>query len=422
MNISTLEENGFSPESLEPKLIKMPFTFLGAAAGRICVEGCLEDVNSANETDSNPELQEVEYLSFNELETIYRQSRNLESERNKCRKLVFKKDGQEITDLIGYNATQPILDKYYDTEENPYFILRVRMEKIDDEKESKVVAFRASSLSSTEWEQVEDDNELPKINGQDPSLIELGDELFLGVIEVESVPDDSDSGYHLKWWQRFYMGKDVRNMIAVGRGPDGMKNVTPVMTPTSGIVTFTRPQNPDNEALGGLGQIGEVTRDKIDEILKPDVLQAAELINTRFINGREWGGIKYGLPLIDGKIGVLGHIACYDINSPLYNPEAKDKPKKYATFVGTYDPRSRKLENVKLVAMADEFPSNLTKDESTRNVVYTTGMTEPDENGRVLIIQGVRDAETWSKEIDDPFAGHRVYLPRPGVVDQDLIG
>ncbi|MEK7561899.1 MAG: DUF1861 family protein [Patescibacteria group bacterium] len=361
---------------------------------------------------TNGEIErEIEYLSFEDLEARYREKRDLETEQRKCRKLVFKRGGEEITDLIGYNTTVPILDKHYNDSDSgkPYFVLRVRMEKRDDEEKSKVVAFRAASAFSTEWEQIEGEEELPEIMGQDPSATELGEELFLSVVEVEPVPDDSESGSHLKWWQRFYKGPDIRHLVPVGRGPDGMKNITPVKMPTGEIITFTRPREPGNEALGGLGQIGEVTTNTIEDILDPstNILQNAEFINTRFLPD-EWGGIKYGKPMVDGRVKVVGHISRYDTESPLYKEDADEKPKKYATIIGAYNPLTRKLEDVEMVAMADEFPGVVPKDEYLKNVVFSGGMTDPDENGKVLLISGVGDAETWTKEIDDPFAGLRL--------------
>lgn len=356
---------------------------------------------------------EVEFINFDDIEAKYRRDRDLETEQRKCRKLIFRRGGKEIMDLTGYNTTHPILDKQYDSDSGkPYFVLRARMEERTDQKNSKVVAFRSNSAFSTEWDQVEDEEEeLPVIIGQDPSVAELGDELFLSVIEVESVPDDSQAGSHLKWWPRFFKGPDIRHLVPFGRGPDWMKNVTPVKMPTLKIITFTRPQRPGNEALGGLGQIGEVTTDTIEEIVdptNPDILQKAEHINTRFKPGEEWGGIKYGKPLMNNCIGVIGHISRFDKESPLYNEDVDEKPKIYATFAGIYDPRTRKINNIEIVAMYDEFVGVVPKNEYLEKIVYTTGMTEPDEDGKVMIIQGVGDAETWSKVIDDPFAGLRL--------------
>ena len=354
----------------------------------------------------------IEYISFKDLEAEYRANRDLAAEQSKCQKMVFRQGGQEITDLTGYNTSQPIFDFSYDRiSGQPYVVLAVRMEPRDSESDSRVLFFKADRPTSTAWDLMEDET-LPVMRGQDPSAAKIGRELLISVVEVEPVPDDTSPKPRLKWRSGFYRGPDIRHLTYSGQGPDDMKNITPVELPSGRILTFTRPQHPGSEELGGLGQIGAVVAGSIGEIMDPEVLQNAPMIKTRFLPGEEWGGIKVGVPLIDGRVGVIGHVSRFLTESPLYDPDGKDKPKKYATLSAKYNPVTRQLEDMKIEALADEFVGVEPKNEYLEDVVYTTAITNSNDSGQVALIQGVGDAETWQKRIDDPFAGLRYPFDR----------
>ncbi len=345
---------------------------------------------------NNETEYQIDYLSFNDLEKSYIEHRNLDAERKKCGILKFIKDGQEITDLTAYNAAPPIREiGMVSNTEKPYFILSVRTERREDEKESETILFRAESAFATEWEQINDES-IKSIKGQDPKTSKIGENLFVSVVEVEEVLNSDEKTTHLKWWQKFYKGPNIRNLELIGRGPDGMKNITPVEMTNGEIIVFTRPQNPDDEKMGGLGQIGTVTIKSIDEIKNQELLQVdnAPLINTRFVSGEEWGGVGQATALKYGLIGIIGHIA--------------KLPKNYCTISGIYDPKSRKLINIKVESMADEFSGVISKTPEHLNISYGTGITEPDNNGNVMLFQGVGDVATGYKIIKDPFVGLRL--------------
>lgn len=337
----------------------------------------------------------VEYISFNELEKNYLEHRNLEVEKQKCGILKFIKDGLEITDLTAYNATPPIRETGDDTNSGkPYFIISARTEKREDEKESEAILFRADSAFATEWVQINDER-VKSIKGQDPKTSKIGENLFVSVVEVEEIYDYDEKNKHLKWRQKFYKGPNIRQLELIGRGPDGMKNITPVEMPSGEIIVFTRPQKPDEEEMGGLGQIGTITINDIDKIKHQELLEVknAPLINSRFMPGLEWGGIGQAIALKHGLIGVIGHIA--------------KLPKNYYTISGIYDPENRKLINIKIESMADEFDGVIPKTTDHLNISYGTGITEPDDSGNVMLFQGVGDVATGYKIIKDPFAGLR---------------
>lgn len=373
-----------------------------------------------NTTTNNGEFdqQTIEFISCEVLEQAYLANRNLEAEQRRCGILRFKRLGEEAANLVGYNVAQPIQDGGLDLEGNPYYILGVRRDLSN--KDSVVEYFRATNPFADEWEQIPDD-ELPIIRGEDPRVAVIGEyvdsggirhprEIVLNVIEVSEDDGSTDSEPKLKWWTRFYRGETIRGLKSFATGPEGMKDVCLVQSPSSNrIGMFTRPRKPGNEALGGLGQIGEVTIDTIDEI-NEDLLKNAKLINTRFKEGEEWGGVNHAIPLSDGRVGVIGHIARRDNSDP--SVAVENRPRIYHTFSAIYDPQSRRLVEIKLLAMADEFKlpdgSDVTpKDPLLKHVAFGSAITEPDEAGNVRLFLGVGDAVTGYKTIEDPFAGLR---------------
>lgn len=391
-------------------------------------EGQEKELSAAahsNDSDAEFDKQDIEIISCIAKEQAYLANRNLEEERSKCAILRFNRAGVEITDLTGYNVAQPIQDGGLDAEGNPYYLLGVRMERLDDEAESQVEYFWANSQFSDEWELVEEG--LPEIAGQDPRVAVIETftesseaakqkEIVLNVVEVAPEEGSDVDPPKLSYWTRFYRGKTFRELLPFARGPKKMKDICLVQMPeTNKIITFTRPQSDiETPELGGLGQIGEVTIDVIDEINEL-LLQSAELINTRF-QPDEWGGINYALPLKEGMVGVIGHIARRD-NTDL-SIKFEDRPKIYHSFSAVYDPRTRKLLDIKILAMADEFTmpdgSEIKpKTHMTKQVAFGSAITEPNENGKVHLLVGVGDAITGRKIIDDPFAGLRIQTPEP---------
>lgn len=348
--------------------------------------------------------EDIEHISFVDLETAYRKTHDHESEANRCGLMTFT-GGEKINGLTGYNTTPPIYDVRYDPNTGkPYFILGVRMEKADDEQDSRIEYFRAATAFSHQWDHIDDDEGLRSIKGQDPYITRIGGQLLLDVVEVELCPAEDESPAHLVWRTAFYKGSNIRELEFFAYGPPGMKDIRPVELSPNKIINFTRPQNED-PAKGGRGQIGEVITDSIEIIKNPDVLQDAPLINTRFLP-EEWGGINYGVVLKDEKVGVIGHIARFDTNNPEYEGQV-DKPKIYHPFSGVYDPFTRKIANIEILAMADEFRGVNPKKKILKGVAYGTGITEPNEDGDVMLLLGVGDAVTGYKTIKDPFEGLR---------------
>jgi hypothetical protein len=364
----------------------------------------LAEVSDPSET--NGELEhDIEYLSFSNLVNEYHQKRDQQTETYDCSKLIFTRGGEEISDMDGYNMTQPIYDIHYDEKSGkPYYTVAVRVEKRDDETDSTVDYFRADSLDSKIWDQIEDPN-LLRPKGQDPAIAWIGDELVLSVVEVESIPNaDPTLQGGLRWKTVFYKGQNISNLERFAEGPQGMKDIRLVQLPDGKITVFTRPQDIGNEERGGHGQIGVVTIDSIDQLKDPDILQNAPIINTRFQPGEEWGGVNQAIALNDGRIGLLFHIGRFDPEDPNLNPEAKE----YVSLTGFYNPTTKMIEYPEVVAEAHEFEGVQPKSPRLRKVAFGSAMGLPDKNGIVRHYFGAGDSESWHKDLKDRFADLRI--------------
>lgn len=350
--------------------------------------------------------EKINYLSFSNLELTYLEKRSRKRETLHCGLLKFT-GGQRINNLTGYNASQPIYDISYDSQTGkPYFILCVRMERKEDEKDSYIEYFRSDSPFSKVWDHI-DEEDLAHIKGQDPSVAIINNSLLLGVVEVKSIPIDSKNlETRLTWKMAFYKGHGIRNLEFFAYGPDNMKDIRLTELENGKILCFTRPQSPGNIELGGLGQIGIVSLESINDLKDVHIFNKSRFINTRFLS-HEWGGINYAIALTDNKIGVIGHIARFDEEHPSYQGKTS-KPKIYSPFSAIYNSQTLKLENVEILTMADEFSGVSPKTDLLKNVAYGTGITDPDDRGNVMLILGVGDTASAYKIIKDPFDGLRL--------------
>ncbi len=364
----------------------------------------LTELTDSPKTNSEFE-HDIEYVSFSALVDQYRERRSEETEPYVCSKLIFTRGGEEIRDMDGYNMTQPVYDIHYDEKSGkPYFTVAVRVEKRDDETDSTVDYFRAESLDSVIWDQIEDPN-LLRPKGQDPAIAWIGDELVLSVVEVETIPnDDPNLTPGLRWKTVFYKGSNISSLERFAEGPKGMKDIRLVELPDGKITVFTRPQDIDNEERGGRGQIGVVTIDSIDQLKDPDILQNAPIINTRFQPGKEWGGVNQAIALNDGRIGLLFHIGRFDPEDSGGDPEAKE----YISLTGFYNPATRKIEYPEVEAEAHEFEGLNPKRPGLWKVVFGSAIGLPDKNDKVIHYYGVGDSQSWIKDKKDRFAGLRI--------------
>ncbi|QJC53540.1 DUF1861 family protein [Paenibacillus albicereus] len=225
----------------------------------------------------------------------------------------------------------------------------------------------------------------PVLRLQDPFHARIGGELVLGGVEVFPHPERADA---LMWRTVFYRGQGLRDLRRFFEGPDGMKDIRLAELADGGVGVFTRPQG----EKGGRGKIGYVRVGSLDG-LTVEAIQGAPLLEGQFAEG-EWGGANETHPLPDGRIGVLGHIACFD--------EAGDR--HYYPMAFEFDPASQAWSGLRLIGERRDFLPGPAKRPDLEDVVFSGGLIRG-EDGRAVLYAGISDADAQALDIPDPFAG-----------------
>ncbi|OWR28524.1 hypothetical protein CDO73_18445 [Saccharibacillus sp. O23] len=255
-------------------------------------------------------------------------------------------------------------------------VIAGRVERRDSE-ESEIVFF-------TEKEGVWTPREgAPVLRLQDPFRAEIDGELLIG--GVETYPDPDRPG-GLLWRTVLHRGTKIADLKPFFRGPERMKDLRLTRLTDGGVGVFTRPQGDK----GGRGKIGFLRLEALDE-LNADDIEQAPLLEPQF-DDEEWGGANEIHLLADGRLGVLGHIACFDDHG--------DRHYYPMTFV--FDPETGMHTEIRLLAVRADFLPGPSKRPDLRDVVFSGGLIRQ-SGGRALLYAGVSDAEAQVLEVDDPF-------------------
>ncbi|MDP1743254.1 MAG: DUF1861 family protein, partial [Candidatus Amesbacteria bacterium] len=209
----------------------------------------------------------------------------------------FTVEGKDI-----YNPTAPF-------ENNGEMIIAARVESRDSETDSETRFFRKNRAG--EWRMEENGS---KFAMQDPFVTKIDGKLILGGVKV-----DWTSGIYTT---EFYIGQNINNLKYLTCGPAGMKDIRLVKLKDDRLGVFTRPQG----EVGGLGKIGFTTIDKLAE-LNASVIKQARLIEDQF-GEKRWGGVNQAILLANGNIGILGHVAEFEV----------DGCKRYSVMVFEFNP------------------------------------------------------------------------------------
>ncbi|MBO7746901.1 DUF1861 family protein [Paenibacillus sp. MWE-103] len=270
-----------------------------------------------------------------------------------------------------YNIAAPF-------EDQGVSVIPGRVESRDSEH-SEVVFF---AERGGEWMPVAD---APVLTLQDPFHARIGGELIVGGVEIYPHPANEGA---LMWRTVFYRGADIRSLKPFFRGPDGMKDLRLVELADGAIGVFTRPQG----EKGGRGKIG-FTRVNALSDLSIAVIDDAPLLEGQFAEG-EWGGANEAHLLMDGRVGVLGHVACFD--------DAGDR--HYYPMAFEFDPADRTFAPMKLIAERSRFLPGPAKRPDLQDVVFSGGLVRRGD-GSAVLYAGISDADAQRIVIDDPFRG-----------------
>lgn len=291
--------------------------------------------------------------------------RNEDKQANQAEKLRF----QGVGDKDVYNIAAPF-------EDNGEFVLAGRVEARDSE-ESEIRFF---VQRGEHWIPREG---APVFTLQDPFHTRISGELVLGGVQTFPHPEEEGA---LSWRTVFYKGESLDSLELFFHGPDKMKDLRLVEQADGTIGVFTRPQG----VKGGRGKIGYTQVESL-EALTQDVVEQAPLLD-QFID-EEWGGCNEIHLLSGGKLGVLGHIACFD--------EQGDR--HYYPMVFCLDPSNGSYTEMKMIAERRDFLEGPAKRSDLVDVVFSGGLIRRGD-GLADLYAGIGDAEAQKLTIPDPFS------------------
>jgi hypothetical protein len=246
-----------------------------------------------------------------------------------------------------YNPTPPVL-----IDERKIMAARVEY-RIDEN--SEVHFFEQDEKDELTWIKIED---APVLLMQDPFITMVGGEIIVGGVEVSPILLDSqeDSTYRTA----FYKGKSLDTLEKFAVGPERMKDIRIIDLERGDghIGVFGRPQN----GIFGPGQITYIELNGLAD-LTPDNISKAKVIENLFIP-TEWGGANQLHLREDGKIGVIGHIACFD----------EEFNKIYHAISFVFDPETHTALPLKIIATRDNFPKSESKKPDLEKVIFPGGI------------------------------------------------
>lgn len=276
-------------------------------------------------------------------------------------------DGHDV-----YNISQPF-------EIGGEIVIAGRVEKRKDWAKSNVLFFEKGKNS---WKLIDGSPVLPL---EDAFATSFGDEVVMGGVEVYTIDNEYESkdiGYRTV----FYRGRDLNSLERFAHGPEKMKDIRLVPLKEGGIGVLTRPQGGNF----GKGMIGSVQIQSLNELKQEKILEAK--IMEGLFRENEWGGANELHVLEDGRIGIIGHIACEDENHF----------KHYYAISFIYDPFSHNMSTVKIIATRKDFPRGEAKRPELEDVVFPGGMVRHN-NGYATLYAGLSDAQAGYVVLKDPF-------------------
>ena len=223
----------------------------------------------------------------------------------------------------------------------------------------------------------------PRFALQDPFHCRIGGELIVGGVQIYPHPEKPEA---LMWRTVLYRGARLSELRPFFSGPDGMKDLRLVGLADGSVGVFTRPQG----EKGGRGKIGFLRVPSLDA-LTVEAIVNAPLLDGQFID-EEWGGANEAHLLRDGRIGVLGHIACFDSRGDRH----------YYPMSFIFDPGDRSFSPAELLAVRDDFLPGPSKRPDLRDIVFSCGLVRG-ADGMADLYAGISDADAQRIAVRDPF-------------------
>ena len=216
---------------------------------------------------------------------------------------------------------------------------------------------------------------------QDPSITKVKGRYVLGGTEVYPHPENPE---RMCWHTVFYCGASPEHMERLTQGPEGMKDVRLVELADGRIGIFTRPQG----EKGGRGKIGFTAVEDFPAVTAA-AMEDAPLLD--LFGREEWGGVNEAFLLPDGRIGVLGHIACF----------LPDEVRHYFPMAFVFHPVTGEHTEPEILAERKEFLPGPSKRPDLEDVLFSGGMLR--QGDRAVLYVGVSDCEIQYMVAPNPF-------------------
>lgn len=250
-----------------------------------------------------------------------------------------------------------------------------RVEKRDSEF-SKACFFEKKSESDYELA-----NDAPVFELQDPFFTWINETLIVGGVEVSEKSDGSG----LEWRTVFYEVHSFTNYTRFFEGPIGMKDLRIAQLKDGRILVLTRPQG----EKGGRGKIGYTVIEKLEDLID-ELVEQAPLFPGQFTD-EEWGGANEVHVLNEQRVGVLGHIACFD----------QEENRHYYAMTFELALNDFSITKAKIIAERKDFLPGTSKRPDLEDVVFSGGLILMDESAELYA--GIGDAEAQKLSIKNPF-------------------
>jgi hypothetical protein len=219
---------------------------------------------------------------------------------------------------------------------------------------------------------------------QDPFFTWIKGELVLGGVRVIADPLHPEN--IVAWVTEYYRGKDIASLKLFLMGPYHMKDLRLIELASGEIGVITRPQG----YKGGRGKIGFFKVGALEEITVKNIY-FAPLFLDQFADD-EWGGANEPHLLSNGLVGVLGHIACFDVTGSRH----------YQAMTFAFHPDTMEKTMMKIIARRCNFPDGPYKHIDLVDVIFSGGLVRK-SGGLADLYVGASDAEAYKIEIPDPF-------------------
>lgn len=234
---------------------------------------------------------------------------------------------------------------------------------------------------------------------EDPFASNFDGEIVFGGVKVNK-SRNSKGEVVSNWRTILYRGKTIPELEPFFTGPDGMKDIRIGKGSKGRIGVYTRPRNPWNESLGGLGQIGYREFESLDQLEKAgtaslDIHNAPLLSSFRFPVG-EWGGVNH--------VQVVNNGEYQGWNALLIHKAFRATARHYSAGALLHDPTTGRIIDLgTLVKRSDLPPGPWKGKEKSRDLedVFFPGELII-EKDKLKVIGGAGDAQVMEVEIPIP--------------------